>query len=332
MSKKPDITFVCCIESGSLELQTIRMVESLRRWGGRFANVPVYAVSPRLSPPIAKSTRLALKKFGVEHLSFQTQNKYSWYKFLNKPLSLATVEKIATTECIGFLDSDILIVDEPNELELSASESVTACASDKNVGTSGLGDSSEPYWKEVCQHLELNIEDLPWVQTELEKERIRLYWNSGIFSYRRLTGLGEKYFNTVIKLLDAGISSQKTKIYFHEQMSLGLAVTKNKIPWSPLSRSHNFSVNTNRPKDYYNLQEMKEAKIIHYHGAMTEPFYWDTFMELLNNTHPDVADWLIPLGPIHKNQTRYTSRVLRKLLDYSRLRKQKAYSENLKVI
>ncbi|MEM1391922.1 MAG: hypothetical protein AAF757_09410 [Cyanobacteria bacterium P01_D01_bin.116] len=332
MSQKPDITFVCCIESGSLELQTIRMIESLRRWGGKFANVPVYAVSPRFSPPIAKSTRLALKKFQVEHLSFQTKNKYSWYKFLNKPLSLAAVEKIANTELIGWLDSDLIVVDEPCELDLSESESVTACASDKNVGTSGLGDPNEPYWKEVCQHIGLEIEDLPWTQTELEKERIRLYWNSGIFSYRRSTNLGQEYLNTVIQLLDASIASHKTKIYFHEQMSIGLAATKNKIPWSPLSRSHNFSVNTNRPKEYYNLQEMKTAKIIHYHGAMTEESYWDTFIELLNNTHPTVADWLIPLGSIQKNQTKYTSRLLRKLIDYNRLRKQKAYSETLKVI
>lgn len=332
MNNKPDITFVCCIESGSLELQTIRMVESLRRWGGRFADVPVYAVSPRFSPPITKSTRLALEKFQVKHLSFQTKNKYSWYKFLNKPLSLAAVEKIATTECIGWLDSDLLVVDEPYQLELSESESIIACASDKNVGTAGGEDPNEPYWKEVCQHLGLNIEDLPWTQTELEKERIRLYWNTGIFSYRRSTNFGQKYLDTVIKLLDAFIASHKTKIYFHEQMSVGLAVAKNKIPWSPLSRSHNFSVNTNRPKEYYNLQEMKEAKIIHYHGAMTEAFYWETFMDLLKITHPDIADWLKPLGTIQKNQTSYTSRVFRKLLDYKRLRKQKAYSENLQVI
>ncbi|MEO1376986.1 MAG: hypothetical protein AAFW70_22365, partial [Cyanobacteria bacterium J06635_10] len=98
------------------------------------------------------------------------------------------------------------------------------------------------------------------------------------------------------------------------------------------SRSHNFSVNTNRPKEYYNLEEMKTAQVIHYHGAMTDIFYWDTFMELLNITHPTVADWLIKLGPIQKNHTSYTSRLFRKLIDYTRSREQKVYTKTLKVV
>lgn len=43
----PQITFVCCVELGSLEAQTVRMIESLRRWGGQFANATVFAVTLR---------------------------------------------------------------------------------------------------------------------------------------------------------------------------------------------------------------------------------------------------------------------------------------------
>ena len=32
----PDVTFVCCVEAGPLEAMTVRMIESLRRWGGTF--------------------------------------------------------------------------------------------------------------------------------------------------------------------------------------------------------------------------------------------------------------------------------------------------------
>lgn len=332
MNKKPDITFVCCVESGSLEIQTIRMIESLRRWGGKFADAPVYAVTPRFSPPIDQKTRLAFDKLQVEYLSFQTKSKYSWYKFLNKPSALAAVEKIATTEFISWLDSDLLIVDEPYELKLNDSISFSACASDKNIGTIGLGDTNEFYWKEICQYLGLNLEDLPWIETVLEKEHIRLYWNGGVFVYRRSTNFAKKYLNTVIELLDGCIASHESGIYFHEQMSIGLTAVKNKIPWSPLSGSHNFYVNTNVAKESYNLQDMKAAKIIHYHGAMFDKHYWDTFTEILSETHPTVADWVIKLGPIEKNQTSYRNRLVRKVIDYSRLRKEKAYTKTLKVV
>lgn len=48
--KKPiSMTVVACVESGVLEPLTIRMVDSLRRFGGRFANTEVVAVTPRLT-------------------------------------------------------------------------------------------------------------------------------------------------------------------------------------------------------------------------------------------------------------------------------------------
>lgn len=44
-----DITVVCCVEAGPLELMTVRMVESLRRFGGRFSRMDVFAVRPSIA-------------------------------------------------------------------------------------------------------------------------------------------------------------------------------------------------------------------------------------------------------------------------------------------
>ena len=38
------VGFVCCVESGKLEQEAVRLVESLRRWGGRLSTAPVVAV------------------------------------------------------------------------------------------------------------------------------------------------------------------------------------------------------------------------------------------------------------------------------------------------
>ena len=79
-----DTTFVCCVESGWLEPQTLRMVESLRRWGGQFAQSPVVAVTPRFGPPLAAKTRRAFGALNVEHYRFHADNQYAWKSFLNK--------------------------------------------------------------------------------------------------------------------------------------------------------------------------------------------------------------------------------------------------------
>ena len=76
MTETSQITFVCCVESGWLKVQTVRMIESLRRWGGQFANAPVFAVTPRLDPLLMYKTRRAFDNLYVKYLRFHEKSAY----------------------------------------------------------------------------------------------------------------------------------------------------------------------------------------------------------------------------------------------------------------
>ncbi len=43
----PALTFAFCVEAGGFESMTLRAVQSLRRFGGRFAHCRVIACTPR---------------------------------------------------------------------------------------------------------------------------------------------------------------------------------------------------------------------------------------------------------------------------------------------
>ena len=92
MSNKCQTSFVCCVESGALENYTLRMIESLRKWGGKFRNAPIYAVTPRFGPPLSQNTKKAFTRLNVNHIRCNPQTNYSWLGFLNKPLALVAVE------------------------------------------------------------------------------------------------------------------------------------------------------------------------------------------------------------------------------------------------
>jgi hypothetical protein len=96
----PSITVVCCVESGPLETSTVMMVQSLRRWGGRFADIPVIAVTPRFGPPLMRSTRQRFDELSVQHLRRRLSRKFGWYSFLNKPLALVGAEPMVKTDLI----------------------------------------------------------------------------------------------------------------------------------------------------------------------------------------------------------------------------------------
>lgn len=330
MTVSSQITFVCIVESGWLEAQAIRMVESLRRWGGQFANAPVLAVTPRLGPPLARKTHKAFDKLQVKHIRFHYKSKYSWFPYLNKPLSVVAASKHSTSEQIAYLDADLLIVGEPDKLLLNEGEDFLACTPDQMGGTTGPEDPTEGYWKELCNSVGIDIEDLPWVRTEMEGARIRLYWNGGVFVYRRSTGFAEQYLQATLQALESQLVSQQCGIFFHEQIAMALAVAKMGIPWRALPHSHNYATGSLDPAQWNIKEKIKAAKILHYHDSMW-PSFWPEFIKSLQDTHPSVADWLNSIGPLN-NEAPFYCRSMSKSLKYFRAKQESEYKKLGRVV
>ena len=68
MALSPDCAFVLCVEEGRLEAQAVLLVDSLRRFGGAYADSPVYAFSPRPARQMSAECRKALTDRRVEVL------------------------------------------------------------------------------------------------------------------------------------------------------------------------------------------------------------------------------------------------------------------------
>lgn len=332
MTETSQISFVCCVESGWLETQTVRMIESLRRWGGKFANAPIYAVTPRFGPPITRKTRELFERYQVNHLILNDQNKYSWNKFLNKLTALMAVEKVAQTESIAWLDSDLLIVGEPSCLELDTKTDFRACASDAdpNIVITHAQEQNYSYWQEICQIIGIDIQKLPWIESQPEKIPIRLYWNSGVFVYRRSTNFAKHYLQTFLQLCDAQIASKNCGFFFNDQVVLGLTVMKMGLNWDTLPYSHNFALGSKVPTDWYDGDKLETAKIIHYHDAMWD-WFWNKFLEILRPTQPEVITWLEKLGAM-KNEAPVQWRATKKVLDFMRSRQELAYSKSCELL
>lgn len=322
----PTVSIVCCVEAGPLEPMAVRLAESLRRFGGRLANSPFFAVKSRFGPDMRRETREAFDRLGVTYLSRWISPRYGWQKFMNKPLALAWVESLANTEQLVWLDSDILCVGEPSELPLEPGMQFAANPAAKDIATSGPDDPNEPYWRELCRLFGLSLDELPWVVTCDQNERIRLQWNSGVFSFRRGDGLAERYLENCFKVLDAGLSHHGAGVHFTDQVVLGLTMLQLGLTYRQLPFSHNRTMG-----DFvknYDMAGLKAARLLHYHNAMT-PAYWPTMLDLLRETQPDACAWLQQLSPVTQDlppaqhllrQTLYVTRTLRRRMFVRRCR------------
>lgn len=289
------VTFVCCIEAGGLEEQTVRMVESLRRWGGALADAPVVAVSPRLNVPVSPRTRAALERLHVRHLRGRMNKRHDWFKFLNKPHALVAAADGLETPQVAWLDSDILILKEPSALVLADDEDFAACASDRNIGTTG-DDVNAPYFAEIASLFGLGLADLPLVTALREQIRIHFYFNSGIFTYRASTGFAERYLEGCVKVLESGVASRSAGIFFTDQVALGMVALAMGVRWRELPETHNYGVNA-KADAAFDPARLREAAICHYHDCGWDP-HFAKFLARLTEASPPAGEWLRGEGPL----------------------------------
>lgn len=295
---KPDVTFVVCVESGPLEMQTVLAVESLRRWGGRFADSPVLAITPRKGFPLAGSTREAFERLGVTWYGFASRHDAPWYGPMNKPAALAFAEEKVETGTVVWMDSDVLVVGEPNALDLSGNVQFSAFPGSRlhDLGTDG-NDEHDSFWQESLRFHGIEPDAFPLIPGQpSEGGLLKMYWQGGVYAYRRSTALGQAHFRFSCSQLEGRIASRECGAYFTEQVGLALGVYHLGLRWRVLAERCNLAMNP-LLEEQPSSDAIAGAEIIHYFGSLWGDSFSD-FVDRLRPVHPEVAEWLEDHGPL----------------------------------
>jgi hypothetical protein len=295
-TNRPSMTLVSCIEAGELEPKTIRMVESLRRFGGRFADLQVVAVTPRIGAPLASDTRRRLRALGVEHIRVRPKTRYVWHHYMNKAQAVMAVEQVVDTDSIFWIDSDIIFLREPNDLELPAEVNFVASAPDTGlIGSSGSDDPHDAFWSRCAGLIGKQPDDLPWLTTG-DGHRIRFYWNAGLFVYRRSSRFGSEFVADFERAMDEGVARNHAQVHGMDQVILGLTVLRLGLGWREVPDTSNFPVISFLP-DNFDPAKVEPVDVLHYHDSMS-PHLLPALLETLRPAHPEVAEWLAAEGPL----------------------------------
>ena len=194
------IAFVACVEQGVLEQKARLMVRSIRRFGGAHRDTPIHTFAPRAGRGIGHATHALFDELGVSHHDERLNVDFDDYGVGNKIFAAARAEEIAGEDFIAFVDSDTIIVAEPDALVLA--DGVDAAVRPvefhrwrepagadhwqthhRRVGSAGEMDEGDDYWLrmyELC-----DVDQRPFVETSCDRVRIRAYANSGLVAVRR---------------------------------------------------------------------------------------------------------------------------------------------------
>ena len=293
----PSVAFVCCIEAGPLEAMALRLIRSLRESGGRFRDCPFFAVTPRIGPALAGSTRRALAALEASLVDVRYQNRFPWTPYFGKALACVAADRDTTADCVCLLDTDIVITGEPNLLELGPPESFAGClAFDSAVSSAGKGDANDHFWAAACAGLGLPLESLSWTTTSQSQERIRLHFNAGVLVFRRSSGFASAWLRNFDALLRSRIAHPVWGVHSVDEVTAAITVRLLDLTWRALPVSYNCSI-PSWSAEAYHANRFRDAVLLHYHSGMTEG-NWPRLIDCLRATHPDTAGWLAALGPV----------------------------------
>jgi hypothetical protein len=183
--------FVLCIENNETRGQALLLIESLRQFGGRFAKSPVFAVAPRRGLGVDAATRARLEELEATYHEEVLNTACPEYGSANRVYAAAWASRTSSAETLFVLDSDTLFLGEPEELGPGWDLAVRP-VDVKGATSEGEGDPFEAYWTAVCGLAGISVDSLPFVETVLDRRRVRASYNGGYSVVRRASGILER--------------------------------------------------------------------------------------------------------------------------------------------
>ena len=306
----PDLAFMTCIERGPLEAEALLLYASLRRFGGAFANLPIYAVTPRPGHSISDATRRILADLQVEYLELPLNLDFPEEGFYNKAVATAYLEQHTSHELLAWLDDDMLFLRQPDLFAIPPAMDIAIIPSFfKDMATGGPGDPRDIPWRVLYQHFQVPYQNAPYVTTRAGNQRVRFYYNSGLFIVRRTAGILSLYHQIMTEMLyqvsNPFIQSFR---YPHnqrmgDQPALALAVWKKTTRVQILPAEYNCLLVENAQISNFYKPDLQQAVLAHYmHTLSSSSVIRHWMFQLDSGLSTDMRAWLIPFLPLDKEQ------------------------------
>lgn len=317
MAGKPDIGFVACIEGGALEAQALLLFESIRRYAGRFGGCDLYAISPRAGHSVSAAARARLDELGVHYVDEVINTECPEYGPANRVAAGAYIEQSHPHDLLVVLDSDTLFIREPAEFDLAPDVDVAARPVDlKGTCTTGPRDPADRYWRELCRVGGVSYEDVPWVESFIDRRRVKASYNAGLVVTRGRLGVlrrcAEIFFASVRRGLKTNLGAEPFRagagwvepaagrLWGSSQAALSLAI------WSTTRKFRQLPPTYNYPLHLHERSEPALARAtfphlvhVHYHWLLAaDALPANPLFHPHGPLSPEQQDWLRAATPV----------------------------------
>jgi hypothetical protein len=290
------LVFVMLVTSPADEKQANILIQSIREFGGRYADSPVYIfVSDPVNAPC-----ISVAASNVTLIPLEISDTLTVYPFLSKVLACARAEELlkGKAENIVWMDIDGLVLNEPGEFCLGNYKKIAIRPVNlsNNVGLP-VDEPINSYWQKIYDYTGLRAGKVPVIETLVDTQKVRLYLNCAVFSLRPDQGIlieWEKLFLMLVndsEYQDKACTTFNQKLFLHQAVLsavISSKVKENEIQW--------FSQKAGYPMHHHN--QLKGSKQVMQLNDLESVIYervWDSpdgIFRIIQTNEP-LKSWLI---------------------------------------
>ena len=226
-----DLIFACMLGSGEGEKDALRLARSIRTFGGEFSFNPIWMFSRRSEHDLSEATRQEIFSLGIRLVTFDIDEEAGNFFLADYVSAAGLAEGLAQgeTSFLVFMATDSLVLQPPYAFLLPAGKILGGCPVHLKLLGSGYSDPIDEIWTLIYQHCHVDAEKTFPMQTIVDEQVVRAYFNAGLLVVRPERGLlrawKEKFF-ALYQLPEFKTFYQQSELYeiFMHQMVLAGSV------------------------------------------------------------------------------------------------------------
>ena len=186
-----DLIFAFMLGSGGPENDALRLARSIRTFGGEFCFNPIWMFSQRSEDELPELTRQEIFSLGVRLIAFETDPGAMNFPFANYVTAAGIAEGLAQGEAsfLALMAAETLVLQTPSACRLLVGKSLGGCPVHLKLLGSGYNDPIDEFWRLIYYHCQVDAERIFPMQTIVDEQLVRAYFNAGLLVVRPERGL-----------------------------------------------------------------------------------------------------------------------------------------------
>jgi hypothetical protein len=243
------VVFASYAGDGEQLRNTLVLVESIRTFGGRFSDAPVWIYT---TPSVLKTQENLVKslvRLGAEARPSEAPADARTVPYSGKVFAAARAETAAkgAVSILVWMDEDTAVLMEPRELALVRGKTLGyRPVTHRNIG-SLYSEKPDAFWRRVYEKLSVPESAVFPMKTVADGATIRPYFNAGLLAVRPERGLMSAWAEAFSALYRdpvlAGICAkdERARIFLHQAALSGAIVKRlGRSEMAPLPDGYNY--------------------------------------------------------------------------------------------